>query len=291
MKISCSPFSLIHSFQAGEMDTLRFIDFCAGQRLDGLDLLDSRSHPWCWAGNEGQFQTVRERIQVAGLRVAAYGCANNFAQSSDIEWRRTTEAVKNAVIEAAEVGAPLLRIAGGLHPVLGGDPRIDAPRAYERILLGIDACLPFAEKHRVVLGLENAGRLPGHAWELARIVRRFQSPFLQAVLDVGGFLAEPVDEPENPARACGELRGHIAHVHVRDLERGKPEGRAPAPARPCSLGRGGVPLRQVLARLDEHAYAGFVSLRTEAADRLAEREEVPESLRFLREQRTVLGML
>jgi sugar phosphate isomerase/epimerase len=291
MKISCSPFSLAHSFRAGEMDILRFVDFCAGQGLDGIDLLDSRSHPWCWAGNESQFQTVRERIQVAGLRLAAYGCVNNFAQSSDIEWRRTTEAVKNAVIEAAELGAPLLRIAGGLHPDLGGDPRIDAPRAFERILLGIDACLPFAEKHRVVLGIENGGRLPGHAWELGRIVRRFQSAFLQVVLDVGGFVAPDVDEAESPVAACEALRGHVAHVHVRDFT-APPEGaRGGGAARPCPLGRGGVPLRQILARLDADAYAGFVSLRHESADALAEREEVPESLRFLRERRTVLGML
>ncbi len=85
------------------------------------------------------------------------------------------------------------------------------------IIRGIEACLPDAERCGVVLALENHGRLPGHSYEVRMLLDHFNSRFLQCTFDCANFMGANMDEPENPLHAYANLRGRIAHVHVKAL--------------------------------------------------------------------------
>ncbi len=284
MKLSCTQISFQKSFRNGEMTLPSFIEFCAEQELDGIDLLDSSGYPWAWEGSRGPEDCVRLANE-AGVVIAAYACGNNFAKTDTEERKEQIRLVCDAIDRAADCGAPVLRIFGGYHCATGGDPEVTGSRGLELILEGIEGCLPHAEHRKVILGLENHGRLPGHSHETLAILRRIDSPWLKSFYDAANYHGNNMDEDEDPLRALEVLFPYVVHMHLKDVWPAKlnPERRR----EPCVAGHGITPLRQIMALLAARGYDGYCSLEFEASAIIPEREGVTESLTYLKEARKI----
>jgi sugar phosphate isomerase/epimerase len=281
MKLSCTPISLAQTLKKGQMDLRGFLRYCAEQQIDGVDLLDSQSYPWLWKDLSTELDRVAAWAKEDGLKIAAYGCGNNFAKNSDADFREQVALVHNALDEASRCGAPLLRIFGGYHHQTGGEPGMGLARGFERVIQGIDECLPHAEKRGVILALENHGRLPGHSWEIESLIRRFDSPWLRVTFDPANFIANNMDEIEDPLRAYARLKNHIAHVHVKDFGPAKKDLKRRV--EPCLNGEGLTPIRQILAELIGDDYPGFCSLEYESNLVVPELQGVPLSFEYFKE--------
>jgi len=282
MKIACTPISCSALFKQGQMDAERFIAFCAEQHIQGVDLLHTQDYGWFWKNAERELKLIRGWVDRAGLALAAYACGNDFAKSDPVEFENSVATVTNALQEAQALGAPLLRIFGGYHRDLSRnfDQAMDYAEGLQRIIQGIERCLPAAEKNGVILALENHGRLPGHSYEIERILQHFNSPWLRCCFDCANFVAGNMNEPEDPLRAYERLAPYVAHVHVKDFIYHVADRRREVEA--CVPGKGLVPLRQFIAMLEEHDYRGYCSLEYEA-DRIMPTEQgVPASFAYLR---------
>ncbi len=294
MKLSMTPISVSATIRDGKMDLDGFVDFCAKLNLHAVDLLDSKCYPWLWRDFPSQSKTLPARLQSAGLKMAAYGCGNNFAKHDRAELNEQVGRVENALIEAASVGAPVLRVFGGYMIDAQGKQVMGYGEGFARVLEGLERCLPLAEKHGVVMALENHGRLPGHSYEILAILDRFSSPWLQCLFDCGNFMAHNMDEPEDPLRAYEALRGRIAHVHFKDF--GPPTG----PRAACGhapkvegyvAGEGDVPLRQLLARFARDEYHDYYSLEYEASFKVPEVEGITHSFAYMRQAAELIDVL
>lgn len=285
MKISITPISVSKMFRDGKLNVEGFINYCAELGADGVDILHSQSYPWLWKDKGREFKSLSGWIEKAGLKLAAYATGNNFAKLKEAEFLAQVELVKSALCEAAELGAPALRVFGGHHEDNGGDKGVLTHNGLALVMRGVELCLPFAAKNKVVMALENHGRLPGHSYELAAIIRHFDSPYVQCTFDCSNFMGGNMDEPEDPLRAYDNLRLHIAHVHVKDngpafpVSRNKRQGYV--------AGCGDVPLRQFVALLERDKYDGYCSLEYEAAAMVPEEYGVPQSIECLKHIRAV----
>lgn len=257
-----------------------FMEYCAQQGLEGVDLLDVAYYPWLWASMDDLEKAPAWAAQ-HGIAIAVYAAGNNFAKTDVAERAKQVADVKEVIRRARDCGAPVVRIFGGYHRNAGGDPEISTLRGLELIAEGIEQCLPVAEACGVVLALENHGRLPGHAYESRAILDHFGSPWLQATYDPANYHGNSMDEDEEPLRAYEKLRGHIAHVHLKDIWPAKLDRNRRR--EPCVAGHGMTPLRQVIAELAADGYTGYCSLEFEASRIVPEREGVTESLAYLRE--------
>lgn len=282
MKISVTPVSFSKMFVSGKMDIDSFIDCCSGLGVDAVDILDTVCYPWFWRGRETLDLNLKRRLEDSGLKLAAYATGNNFALSSDAEFGCNVDKVKNALREAAELGAPLLRIFGGAHEGSGGEKGMSTHKGLVRVAEGIEQCLPEAEKCNVVLALENHGRLPGHSYEVEALIKRFNSPYLKCVFDCANFMGNNMDEPEDPLRAYERLRQYVIHVHVKDNGPSIVNDRK---AHGYVLGKGNVPLRQFVNLLEDDSYSGYCSLEYEASRMMPEEYGVAESIEYLKEIR------
>lgn len=280
MKLSCTPISLARELKSGAMDLRGFVDFCAEQGIDGVDLLDTECYPWLWEGPATDLKTAARHIEQAGLGLAAYACGNNFALGDPAAHDQQVDVVTSAIREAAEAGAPVLRIFGG-H-LNGPDGRVPPHAGMRLVKAGIEKCLPEAEKHGVVLALENHGALPGHAFELAALFRTFNSPWLRCTFDCANFIAWNMPEAEDPVRALETLLPWLAHVHVKDMVR-VPIATDAGLGWAKVAGQGHVPIKQLTAITESSGYDGYYSLEYEAAHEVPEREGVAESFRYLKE--------
>ena len=289
MKVSCTPISLARTFKTGEMDIEDFIEFCAELEIDGIDVMDSRSYPWCWRNPERELRELSAHLKKNGLQLAAFACGNDFTHQDTTAYNDNVDKVKNALREAGSVGAPLLRIFGGKHPNPNAGGDLSHAKALERVLEGIERCLPEAEKCGVVMALENHGCLPGHSYEITRIIQHFDSPHLKCMFDVANFIANNMDEIEDPLRAYENLRNEIVHVHFKDFATAPLDSGQRVAA--CLAGNGLIPLRQFAAMLEADGYQGFCSLEYEAAAICPEREGVTKCIQYMNEIRAVQNLL
>lgn len=290
MKLSCTPISFANSFKQNEMDLKGFIAFCAQHGCEAVDVLDPAHYTWMWRDPAAELRQLPKLLESAGLVLAAYGCGNNFAKNDAAERDAQVEMVQSAIRQAAELQAPVIRIFGG-HLAQGhGDAGIESHNGMTLVREGIERCLPAAEKAGIVLALENHGALPGHAFELAALIKYFNSPCLQCTFDCANFLGNNMLEPEDPLRALDQLADHVAFVHVKDFM-SNPEPDSGRRVKACVAGEGLVPLRQLTAALEMHGYEGFCSLEYEASATVPEREGTARSLAYLRELQALHAVL
>lgn len=288
MKISITPISMSSQFRTGEMNIHRFIDYCAELEVDGIDVLESNCYSWFWENKAKEFAELPNMLESAGLKLAACATGNNFAKADDEQWRSNVDVVINAIRETSELGAPVLRVFGGCHKDTGGDPNMDFASGLGRVVEGLAECLPEAEKQGVILALENHGGLPGHSYEVKRILDHFNSPWLKVTFDCANFMANNMDEPENPLTAYGRLKDHVVHVHVKDMGPAISDNHRRIEGYVAGVGL--VPLRQFVAQLEENGYTGYCSLEYEASRITPETDGVPRSVEYLKRIRAIHRM-
>ncbi len=284
MKISCTPISYARSFREGKFTQNDYFAALAEAGAEGSDLMEPAAYPWFWRDFDAERKTVCKRLREHGLALSGYAAGNNFAQPDPAEFARQVEGVKKAIRETAEFEAPCLRIFGGYHEACGGAPGVRNAGGLEQVARGIEAVLPEAERCGVVLALENHGRLPGLSLEVAALCRRFDSPHLRVLFDCANFLANNMDETEDPLAAYRHLKEKVVHCHVKSWRAAPPESDRRVVA--AVAGEGSiVPLRQFFYALQESGYQGFCSLEYEAGAVVPEAEGVPRSLANLREMK------
>ncbi len=288
MKIAITPISVSKMFRSGEMDLEKFINFCAELEIDGIDVLDSNYYPWFWKDKKVEFKKIPALLEKSKLKLAACATGNNFAKLKEEDRKATVETVKSAIRETAELGAPILRVFGGYHKESGGEAGVDYHNGLELIMDGLEKCLEEAERSKVILALENHGRLPGHSYEIESIMKHFNSPWIRVMFDCANFMGNGMDEPEDPLRAYERLKNYVVHVHIKDT----------GPAITSNLrkmegyvaGMGKVPLRQFVAQLEENNYQGFCSLEYEASAIVPECSGVKQSIEYLKRIRAIHQM-
>ena len=134
MKISCTPISMSKMFQDKQIDIEGYIKFLGDLELDATDLMDSSCYPWQYSNKEKEFTQVGKWLEQAKLKLSAIACGNNFGKFDKYERNANIEMVKKAIHEAAELGAPLVRVFGGYHEDCGGEPGMVYANGFEYIL-------------------------------------------------------------------------------------------------------------------------------------------------------------
>lgn len=291
MKLSCTPISMSNMFKTKAMDLEAYFDFLGEQQITATDLLDSQSYPWQYRNVKSEIAEIPEWLDKAGLKLAALACGNNFAHFDENARRENVEKVRNAIHEASELNAPLLRIFGGYHEIDGGEPGMLYANGLKYVLTGIEACLAEAEKYNIVLALENHGDLPGLSYEIKMILDHFNSPYLKCLFDCANFVAYSMLETEDPLSAYEVLKNDIVHCHVKDFGKAfgamSAERNAPYPA-----GAGGlVPIRQLAARFKRDNIDVYWSLEYEANWQVPELEGVKQSFRYLKDIQSISKVL
>ncbi len=294
LRLSLAPVSLARAIREEALSFEAYVAWLAEAGFDALDIACPTKYAWFWQDFASQLPSVPALAAEYGLEMGGFYCGNNFAKSAQTDFEAEVATVLAAIDSAAAVGCPLIRLFGGAPagPKLGGEEGMTSPLGFRRVIEGLERCLPAAEERKVILALENHGCLPGHSWELAALVRRFQSPCLRVAFDVANFVANNVDEVESPLQAYETLRENIAFVHVKDF--GPPVLDLTRRVEPCLMGEGEVPLRQLLARFIQDGYRGLFAIEYEAGRRVPEREGVLHNVRFFREteeRMRVLGVL
>ncbi len=249
-------WSVVHPVRAGQMDLPGFIEFAAGQDVEGVELLD-----YFWSDKAAQLPKIRQQIADAGLDLAVYSIGNDFFQPDRAVWEKQLADLKTGVDTANQLEVGLVRVFSGNHKA--GYSLADG---MDWIVEGLVAGAAYAQQHGVILALENHGLMAGRSDQVRQIIETVNSSSLRANLDTGNFLLVGQD----PTDAARDLADLVALVHLKDF--------AVAPAGQTThvytgldgvgytgavVGAGQVDLARIISILDHSGYDGWLSLEYE----------------------------
>ena len=160
------------------------------------------------------------------------------------------------------------------------DPETSYQDAWTRSQAVIkERILPLAQELKVVVGIEEVwNKFLLSPLEMARYVDEFDSPWVQAYLDVGNMLF--YGYPQDWARTLGP---RISRVHIKDFKLDRPNGRFEW----TNLGEGDVDWPEVRKALGEIGYDGWVTTEIRGGDAAYLKDVVARFDRFLAGQKPV----
>ncbi len=183
-----------------------------------IGLMSAPPHIWPRAFNKQKRKVLRELVDSLGVKLLSLNPTYldlNLASSNPGIREETVKQIKEQIDLAHDLGASIMEIVGGKrHPMLPPPFRMVWERYAKE---SIAECVGHAEKHKIILGLENVPSLfIERAYQIKRVIEEINSPYLRAVFDVANAkIVEPfiplVDEIE-------EIKEFLVHVHLSDTD-------------------------------------------------------------------------
>jgi sugar phosphate isomerase/epimerase len=188
----------------------------------------------------------------SGLRVSSLACAGGFTGLGGATFREGIDDAQAALRLAAQVQAGCLVI----HP--GGRNNHTSRHALRLLRTALDELLPMAEFYEVPLVLEPMHVACAASWtfltdfeHVSNLVWEYNTPYLKLALDTYHY---PWSESER--NLLPQLAPLLGIVHLAD--RREPPS---IDHERCPLGRGELPLVDIIATLIESGYAGPFDIR------------------------------
>jgi sugar phosphate isomerase/epimerase len=236
--------------------------------------------------------TSEERSYLHGLKQRAFQLGlhlYNLSIHQDFVWERAEERQQQVThtlrcIELAnDLHIPSIRVnSGGWRKSGSFDELIQAKGWVEPwsgytkddgmkwCLECLHACLPHAERHGVMLLLENHWGLTTFAEDMAYLLETIDSPWLKAILDMGNFLFEP-----DMYAAMARIAPHVWLAHAKTY-----------------FGGGtwytlDLDYARIFRILRNAGFGGYVSIEMEGAE--AAESAVPKSIALLQDAWNAAG--
>lgn len=273
MKPAICHYSLHRRWKAENWTLDRLMEEVKRLGLENIDV---------HAGMLGAPDEAAARIEAAlaksGLTLAGLSMSNSFSSDKPEEFRAQVDTVKRWIQVAARVRAPVSRIFGGSLSLQQRNDPVIRKQKYAQIMDGLGEVARAAEKHGLILALENHGGLPCTGAEQVEVIRAINSRSLKATIDVGNYMNGGQDGHIGSRLAAA----YAAYVHFKDFIK-VADSKIPWGwnIKPCGLGEGAVNHRACLEALRDAGYNGFVALEYEGVEN--EQTGVPKSVAYMKQ--------
>lgn len=238
LSLAAYSFNKLLDLKKPAMTLFEFIDLAGELPLDAVELTS-----YYWAEpTDAYAEKLRARAAQKKLTISGVPVGNNFCVRDAAKYKAEIQKVKDWTARAAKAGASTVRIfAGNLEP---GDT-LGAAQA--RVVAAIEECCAVAEKHGVVLAMENHGGITATPEQLLALVKPVKSAALGVNIDTGNFkTADPYADLAKIAPY-----GVVSQVKTEVFPSGKREE---------------ADLAKVVKVLKDANFHGYVALEYEAKD-------------------------
>lgn len=254
MDIAVSAWSAVKVLQNKQCTLKGFIDFCKNNGVQDVEFLD------CFWEDGDHYKRIKKYMDQKGVRCCSYSISSDLV-CGEPAYSECIEYIKQSVDIAAALSTKCVRIFPGT-PKDG----IDVESGYALIRQGLKECCEYAGSKGIYLSMENHGVYGGISSSLKRIMNEVGSDYLKTNPDTGNFLLGG----ENPVEAFRSLRGNIKNVHFKDFvicEKGVYTGYdGKQQFTGCVLGKGIVPLKEIVDELKATGYEGCISIEYEGIE-------------------------
>lgn len=275
-RIGVSTYSF-WQFRGERLAVSACIDKAAAMGFDGVELLLLQMAD----ESDAALNRLKRQAHSLGLPLMGFSTHQGFLSPDKGVRDENIQKTIHQIELAAKLGIPTMRVNTGRWDTAKSFDELMANKGIEPILPGytedqgfawvIDAfekILPSAEKHGVVLGLENHWGLGRTAKGVLRIAEAINSPWLQLTLDTGNFLENQYEQFERMAASripttLVQAKTYFGGGRWYELD---------------------IDYARIAAMLRKYDYRGWISLEFEGNEDAE--TGVPKSLALLREHFT-----
>jgi sugar phosphate isomerase/epimerase len=164
------------------MSLFDLLDFCAEQNFDAIDPTGYYFPGYPKPPSADYLNEFKRRAFVLGLDISGTGVRTHLASADREKRAKDVQHVKEWALVAARMGAPVLRVFAGAHPE--GHSWDDVAKW---MTADLKTCVEHAQKHGVIIGIQNHDDFLKTGEETVKIVKMVGSEWFGVVVDTGAF--------------------------------------------------------------------------------------------------------
>ena len=188
VRLSLNAFSFNQPLSDHTMTLFDVIDYCVQHGIQALDptgyyFPDQPSNATGKAPSDEYIYKLKRKAFINGVTISGTGVRNNFATPDAAARAKDVQMIKNWVVVASKLGAPLMRVYSGTKIPDG----YTFDQVLDWMIPNLKECAEFAEHHGVILAVQNHNDFIKTADQAIRIIKGVDSEWLGSVLDIGSF--------------------------------------------------------------------------------------------------------
>jgi sugar phosphate isomerase/epimerase len=192
IKVSLNFYSFHTPLLEGGETIESVIDYCADTGFAAVDLTGYYFKSYPKAPSDEEVYRVKYHAFRQGIQISGTGVRNDFSLPDAAAREKEIQHVKDWIVVAAKLGAPVVRIFSG-----GGTPEGSTwEETARRIAAAIDECGEFARQYGVTLAVQNHNDFLKTAEEVEKLFALVQSEAVGLMVDIGSYRTDPYREIE-----------------------------------------------------------------------------------------------
>ncbi|MEX2512415.1 MAG: sugar phosphate isomerase/epimerase family protein [Cyclobacteriaceae bacterium] len=183
IKLSLNAYSFHSLLSKGEMSLEDLFRYCSQLGFPGVDLTAYYFQGYPEVPEDRLLYETKNRATRQGLHISGTGVRNDFTLRDKTERRKEVELVKNWILAASKLGAPVIRIFSGTQHV--------EPEAWDEVAMwmveDVLECVEFGKEHGVIVAMQNHNDFIKTADQMNYFFRQIDSPWFGQILDIGSY--------------------------------------------------------------------------------------------------------
>lgn len=261
LKLGLNAYSFNGPLRAGTMTLVDAVDFCAKNGVDALDATGYYFPGYPNVPSDEYIYALKRTAFVNGVAISGTGVRNNFAVADEAARKRDIQMVKDWIVVASKLGAPVIRVFSGPERPAG----YSFDQALDWMVSDFKQCAAFGKEHGVVVGLQQHNDFLKTAAETIRVIQAVDSEWFASILDIGSLRSgDPYAEIEKlvPYAVSWQIKEEVGRNGT---------------AEPTDLAR-------IKTIIDAHGYRGYVPFEA-----LGPGDTRPRVIAFLKKIRAAFG--
>jgi sugar phosphate isomerase/epimerase len=183
LKLGLNAYSFDKPLRAGSMTLADAVHFCAQQGVDALDATGYYFPGYPKAPPDEYIYDLKRTSFVNGVAISGTGVRNDFAVADAAARRADVQMVKDWIVVASKLGAPVIRVFSGKARPAGHS--FDEAVAW--MAADFRECAAFGKTHGVVVAVQQHNDFLKTAAETIRVIDAVGSDWFGCILDIGSL--------------------------------------------------------------------------------------------------------
>ena len=183
LKLGLNAYSFDRPLREGSMTLADAVLFCAQHGVDALDPTGYYFPGYPKIPADEYIYNLKRPAFVNGVAISGTGVRNNFAVADETARNNDVRMVKDWIVVASKLGAPVIRVFSGGAPPTGQS----FDETLKWMVADFKECAAFGQQHGVMVGLQQHNDFLKTAAETIRVIDAVGSDWFGCILDIGSL--------------------------------------------------------------------------------------------------------
>ena len=262
LKLGLNAYSFDKPLRAGTMTLADAVSFCAQHGVDAIDPTGYYFPGYPNVPSDEYIYGLKRTAFVNGVAISGTGVRNDFAVADASARHKDVRLVKDWIVVASKLGAPVIRVFSGPKRPEG----VPFQKAMDWMVADFRECAAFGKEHGVIVALQQHNDFLKTADETIRVVEAVNSDWFGLILDVGSV------RQSDPYAEIEKLVPYAVSWQIKEM-----------------VGRNGqeepIDLHKIKAIIDHSGYRGYLPFEA-----LGPGDPRPKIIAFLEKIRREFGI-